>query len=269
MIEPRFVTVDGLRLAYREMGEGPAVLLLHGWPMSSHVYRNILPELAKTHRAIALDLPGFGASDKPDVRYGFRFFAQAIGGFLEALGVEETALVLHDLGGPVGLFWGLHNREKVSRIALLNTLVYPQVSWTVAAFMGALRTPGLQALATSATGLRWTLKVGMQTVPSDDLIDAVLQPFEEGDTHVLVRPVEHLRPEGFEKIATELPKFEGPVALIYGERDHVLPGIEKTMTEVKAQLPQAEVVALPECGHFLQEDCPAEVAGHLARFLNG
>ena len=97
-----YTTVHNLRLHYLEAGEGPPVLLLHGFPTSSHLYRNILPELGKTHRAIALDLPGYGLSDKPlDVAYDYDFYADVISSFLAALGIEETNLVVHDLGGPI------------------------------------------------------------------------------------------------------------------------------------------------------------------------
>ena len=79
MIESRFVTVDSLCLHYLECGSGPPVLLLHGWPTSSFLWRNILPAIGATHRAIALDLPGFGQSDKPlDASYSFRFFERIL-----------------------------------------------------------------------------------------------------------------------------------------------------------------------------------------------
>ena len=88
MTEPssHYTQVNDLRLHYLEAGEGEPILLLHGFPTSSHLYRNILPQLAKTHRAIALDLPGYGLSDKPlDVRYDF--YADVLNSFLDALGI--------------------------------------------------------------------------------------------------------------------------------------------------------------------------------------
>ena len=96
MTEPssHYTEVKSLRLHYLEAGEGDPILLLHGFPTSSHLYRNILPELAKTHRAIAIDLPGYGLSDKPlDVAYDFRFFTGILSGFLDALDIRATHLV--------------------------------------------------------------------------------------------------------------------------------------------------------------------------------
>ena len=100
-----YTEANSLNLHYLEAGEGDPILLHHGFPTSSHLYRNILPELGKTHRAIAIDLPGYGLSDKPlDAAYDYDFFADVLNSFLDALGIEETNLAAHDLGGPVGLY---------------------------------------------------------------------------------------------------------------------------------------------------------------------
>jgi pimeloyl-ACP methyl ester carboxylesterase len=100
-----YTEVRGLRLHCLEAGEGDPILLLHGFPTSSHLYRNIIPTLAKTHRVIALDLPGYGLSDKPlDAPYDFDFYTNTLNDLLDALGIERTNLVVHDLGGPVGMY---------------------------------------------------------------------------------------------------------------------------------------------------------------------
>ena len=148
MTEPssHYTQVNDLRLHYLEAGfpnpNVPPILLLHGFPTSSHLYRNILPELAKTHRAVALDLPGYGLSDKPlDVTYDYNFFADILDGFLDALDIGDTHLCVHDLGGPVGLYSGLRRPERAYKLVLLNILVYPETSWAVKLFLPALRTP--------------------------------------------------------------------------------------------------------------------------------
>ena len=87
---------------------------------------------------VALDLPGFGASDKPlDVQYDFDLFERTLDGFLAALGIDEVGLAVHDLGGPVGVHWAVHRPERVTKLALLNTLVYPEFSEAVMAFIKA------------------------------------------------------------------------------------------------------------------------------------
>ena len=97
MPNPYHTTVNSLCLHYVESGT-TQILLCHGCPTSSHLYRNILSQLAKTHRAIALDLPGYGLSDEPlDVTYDF--YADLLDGFLDALDICDTHLCVHDLGG--------------------------------------------------------------------------------------------------------------------------------------------------------------------------
>jgi pimeloyl-ACP methyl ester carboxylesterase len=78
-----------------------------------------------------------------------------------------------------------------------------------------------------------------------------------------------LEPDGFVEIARLLPSLRMPVRVVYGERDRILPDVGETMARVKADLPQAEITALPECGHFLQEEAPAEIGRLLARFFAG
>ena len=107
--------VGDLTLAYRELGSGPPVLLLHGWPTSSFLWRDVMPAIARANRVLALDLPGFGGSDKPAAAsYDFAFFEDAIDGFLDSLGIGEVAIAGHDLGGPVTAHWALGRAERVT-----------------------------------------------------------------------------------------------------------------------------------------------------------
>jgi haloalkane dehalogenase len=214
-----YTQAKSLRLHYLESGTPdprvPPILLLHGFPTSSHLYRNILPELGKTHRAIALDLPGYGLSDKPlDAAYDYDFYADTLDAFLDALGIGNTHLCVHDLGGPVGLYWMLRHPRRGPKLILLNTLVYPETSWAVKLFLLAMKTPGLA------------------------------------------------------KIARELPRYQGTLRLMYGENDLALPDVAKTMRRLQQDHPEARLTALPNCGHFLQEDEPKRVGQLIAEFLN-
>ncbi|MGH2822024.1 MAG: alpha/beta fold hydrolase, partial [Thermoleophilaceae bacterium] len=144
------VQAGDLSLTYRELGSGPPVLLLHGWPTSSYLWRDVMPPIAAANRVLALDLPGFGGSSKPGgARYGFELFERAIDGFLAELGFHEVALAGHDLGGPIAVHWALRRPERVTSLALLNTLVYPQFSDAVLEFLKAASTPGPREQLTS------------------------------------------------------------------------------------------------------------------------
>jgi haloalkane dehalogenase len=266
-----YVTANDLNLHYLEAGEGDAVLLLHGFPTSSHLYRNIIPTLAKTHRVIALDLPGYGLSDKPlDARYNFRFFTDTLSAFLDALGIGATNLVVHDLGGPVGMYWAVRNPDRVKSIVLLNTLVYPETSWAVKLFLLALRVPGVRDFLVSPKGIVGAMKFGV--VHKERLNREVLTPYtapfeSEPARKALIKAGSGLSIKGLAQIKKKLPEVQVPLRLIYGENDRVLPDVAKTMKRIQRTHPQAELTALPNCGHFLQEDDPDQVAKLIAAFL--
>ncbi|MGB1581511.1 MAG: alpha/beta fold hydrolase [Nevskiales bacterium] len=270
-IKSQFIQLDKLKLHYLEAGKGDPVLLLHGWPTSSYLWRNIIPEMAKTNRVIALDLPGFGQSDKPlGASYSFPFFSGVIDDFLAALRIKKLGLAVHDLGGPVGLYWACKNRERVTRLALLNTLIYPEMSWAVVLFVAVCRLPVAGGLISSPRGIRFSMRYGVDNKGNLDgePLAAYQAPFaDKASRKALLKAAYGLHPKGFKKIATALPYFDCPVRVVYGENDRILPDVEKTMTRVKRDLPQAEVTSLPGCGHFLQEDKPEEVARLLADFF--
>ena len=271
-----YTTVNSLRLHYLEAGEGdpntPPILLLHGFPTSSHLYRNVIPTLAKTHRAIALDLPGYGLSDKPlDARYNFRFFTDTLNAFLDARDIPTTNLVVHDLGGPVGMYWAVNNPHRVNNIVLLNTLVYPETSWAVKLFLLALRTPVLRDFLVSPKGIAGAMKFGV--VHKERLNREVLTPYTApfetpAAQKALIKAGSGLSLKGLAQIKKKLPTLEAPLRLIYGENDRILPDVAKTMQRIQRTHPQAELTPLPNCGHFLQEDEPERVAELIAEFFN-
>ncbi len=265
------VKVGDMTLAYRELGSGPPVLLLHGWPTSSFLWRNVMPSIARENRVVALDLPGFGGSDKPPgTHYGFDLFEQAIDGFLDALGIESLGIAGHDLGGPVTLHWALARQQRVERLALLNTLVYPEFSPAVIEFVVAASTPGAREQLTSPAGLEEAMRLGLADGSNltDEVIAGVCEPFaDDGSRRSLADAGIGLAPDGFAEIARMLPSFKAPVRLIYGEQDRILPDIAETVARVRKDLPQAVVTALPGCGHFLQEEAPEQVGDLLADFF--
>lgn len=131
MITYQRIKVDGLEVFYREAGAktAPAVLLLHGFPTSSHMFRNLIPTLAGKYRVIAPDLPGFGFSEAPDrtrFRFTFENLARIIGKFTEAIGLEQFAIYVFDYGAPVGLRLALAHPERVTAIISQNGNAYEE-----------------------------------------------------------------------------------------------------------------------------------------------
>ena len=123
------VDVDGFGVAYREAGpaDGPIVLLLHGFPTSSHMFRDLIPKLADRYRVIAPDLPGFGQSDMPPrerFAYTFENLARVMTRFSEVLGLARFAIYVFDYGSPTGLRMALEHPERITGIVTQNGNAY-------------------------------------------------------------------------------------------------------------------------------------------------
>ncbi|MDJ0945984.1 MAG: haloalkane dehalogenase [Kiloniellales bacterium] len=123
--ESRFVEVLGSRIYYIEAGQGAPILLLHGNPTSSYLWRNVIPFLEPHGRVIAPDLIGFGRSDKPDIGYTFVEHRAYVAGFIAALGLEGLTLVLHDWGSALGFDYAMRSNGRVRAIAFMEALVPP------------------------------------------------------------------------------------------------------------------------------------------------
>jgi haloalkane dehalogenase len=262
---------DGMTLAYRELGVGPPVLLLHGWPTSSFLWRDVMPAIARTNCVVALDLPGFGDSDKPVTRYSFDFYERALDGFLDRLEMDPVGLAGHDIGGPIAVHWALRNRDRVTGIALLNTLLYPEFAPGIVEFVTQLSNPATRDELTSPDALADFIKLGLhdQTRLTDEVREQVQRPFRTAGARLALAGAGiGLGRRGFIEIARELPSLDLPARIVYGERDQVLPDIADTVARLANDLPKAEVTAL-DCGHFLQEEAPERVGELLAAFFAG
>src|SRR3954447_8726094 len=127
----RTKTVDGIKIFYREAGPkgAPAVLLLHGFPTSSHMFRNLIPALADRYHVIAPDYPGFGESASPDHKtfaYTFGHFADLMDGLVGQLGADRYAMYAFDYGAPVGYRLALKHPERVSALIVQNGNAYEE-----------------------------------------------------------------------------------------------------------------------------------------------
>ncbi len=267
------IQVDNTTIHYRIAGQGETILFLHGWPTSSYLWRNMMPALAEKYQVIALDLPGFGQSDKrPEDSYSFRYYSRIISGFLDQLDIQRTTLGVHDLGGPLGLFWMSQHMERVDRLILFNTLVYPEFSLAVKLFGLATVLPVVRDLITSPAGIKWAMRFGVHQKHklTEEIIRNYQAPFKEREARkALLKSVQRLSLKGFAAIAEVMSSFQGPVQILYGEKDRILPKVSDTMARVKADLPQATVQSFPNSGHFLQEEVAEELSVAVLAFMEG
>jgi pimeloyl-ACP methyl ester carboxylesterase len=280
MIKYQHATVDGHKIFYREAGSktAPAILLLHGFPTSSHMFRNLIPALADRYHVVAPDLPGFGFSDAPDrkhFRYTFEQLAKVIGSFTEIIGLDRFAIYVFDYGAPVGLRLALAHPERITAIISQNGNAYEeglsdgwnpiQKYWKepTAENRAALR----EFLKPEAT--QWQYSHGVQDT-------ALLAPEAyQLDSALLVRPGnDEIQLDLFLDYASNVvlyPKFQEyfrtkrpPLLAVWGKNDPFFlpPGAEA----FKRDNPEAEVRFF-DTGHFALETHAQEIGSAINDFL--
>lgn len=121
----KFIGVHGSKIHYIEEGAGDPILFLHGNPTSSYLWRNIIPHLTSLGRCIALDLIGFGKSDKPDIEYRFFDHVKYVEGFIEKMGLRKLTLVVHDWGSALGFYYAMRHESNVKGIAFMEAILMP------------------------------------------------------------------------------------------------------------------------------------------------
>jgi len=123
--EKKYIEIDGNKIAYVDEGKGENVLFLHGNPTSSYIWRNIIPYVTDSYRAIAMDLIGMGDSDKPDITYDFEAHAYYVDEFIKKLELKNIILVIHDWGTALGMRYARLNEENVKAMAFMEAVIPP------------------------------------------------------------------------------------------------------------------------------------------------
>jgi haloalkane dehalogenase len=254
-----------------EQGDGDPVVLVHGVPVSSFLYRKVVPELASRGlRGVAFDLPGLGLAQRPQgFDYSWSGLARWTGAAIDALGIERCHLVVHDIGGPIGFEWAIGNPERVLSLTALNTFVNAATfhrPWTMHPFLirgvGEIWLRGTpDFLAAALFYLQGVENRG--AVPRAEVL-AHFELLRRGDNGRAFLKVMR----GFELTeAKERFFFEGlserpyPAQVVWGRDDPALG--EQRRREVKRALRVEDEILLP-AKHFLQEDQAPAVAAAIA-----
>jgi pimeloyl-ACP methyl ester carboxylesterase len=253
-------------LTYREAGpvDGPVALLVHGFPQSSYMWREITPVLAAAGwRALAPDLAGFGDSpvDPPGT---WERQIDALEAFRHERGVERCVPVMHDWGALIGLRWACEHPDAVRALAISSSGFFPDGKWHGMA--KALRTPevGEQALAgLDHDGFAAVLRASNAAF-SDEAIDEYWKGLAD-DEHRR-NALDLYRSGDFEKLARyRLAELDVPVLLLWGESDEFAPLAGAHRFE--RELTDTELVVLEGAGHFVWDEQPERCAGALRAFL--
>lgn len=254
----------------REEGDGEAVVLMHGVPVSSFLYRKVLPLLAERGlRGVAFDLPGLGLAAKPrSFDYSWSGLGRWTGAAIDALEIDRCHLVVHDVGGPVGLEWALRNRDRVASLTVLDTVLDVEGfrrPWSMALAVPPLIGP-LWVASTRPPVARWLFYaqgIGDRSATPAAEVDAHLELLHRDGGGRSFRAIMR----GFERTAEKqrlyldgLREAEWPATIVWGRHDPAL-GAERRHPIERALGIEAELV---DAKHFLQEDRAPEVAGAIA-----
>ncbi|MGO9490248.1 MAG: alpha/beta fold hydrolase [Solirubrobacteraceae bacterium] len=269
----RTVQTPGARLSTVEAGTGPAVLALHGLGGTKGSFLPTVAALASDFRVIAVDLPGFGDSDKPiGAAYDARFFAGAGIELLDALTLERVHVIGNSLGGRIALEMGLRHPERVRRLALLA----PSLAWRrERPGRGLLRLTrpelGLVQLAPRPVveaivhRLIPSAKDGWTAAGVDEFLRAYLTPAGRAAFYAAARQIYLEEPHGEEGFWTRLPTLQADALFVWGRRDRLVP--LAFARHVADALPRARHVEL-DCGHVPQIERAKETNDALIAFLS-
>lgn len=255
-----------------EHGHGRPLLLLHGLGASTYTWRNLIPSLAQRHRVIAIDLKGFGSSQKPfDQDYSLRDHAALVAAFIRKRRLRDVTLIGHSFGGAIALLVTLEfNRREPGRIRDLVLMSAPAYNQPSTEFIDFLRTPVLpyaaMALVPPELAIWLSLDDEQATHMSSDDIRAYARPFHDpGAQHALITTARQIVPADVDRITARYPSIKQPTLIVWCDGDPIVP--LATGRHLASVLPNARLQVLKGCGHAPQHDRPRAVWHLLRRFL--
>jgi pimeloyl-ACP methyl ester carboxylesterase len=273
----RTVEVDGQTLAYHDVGDGPPVVLLHGSGPGVTGWANFganLPALSSRLRCLVLDQPGFGASSRPEryERNYLRISADALGGLLDALGLETVALIGNSMGGDVAVRFALDNPKRVSRL-LLNgpggtgaTILGPSPSEGIARLMEFNADPTRERMAA------WVRTMLFDTrLATDELIDARFAAAQEPGA---VKNLQDVYATFYDRsmaepvpLWAEVQRLRQPVLMAWGRDDRVAP-VEQALFPAR-RMSRCDLRIYSRCGHWVQVERKGDFERAALEFLAG
>ena len=277
----RYVDVDGVRVFYREAGpaDAPHVLLLHGFPASSHMFRNLIPALADRYHVVAPDYPGFGHSDMPSpdaFAYTFDHLADVVDAFTARVGLDRYALYVQDYGAPIGFRLAVRHPERVRALVIQNGNAYDEglgEFWDpIKAYWkdpgGANREAVAKGLAPEAT--KWQYLQGMRhperVSPDAWLIDQALLD-RPGNREIQLQLFYSYRsnPPLYPAWQAYFRAYQPPALIVWGRNDPIFPA--EGARPYTRDLKDVELHLL-DTGHFALEEEGDTIARLMVAFLD-
>jgi pimeloyl-ACP methyl ester carboxylesterase len=262
--ESRFIQVDGHTIHFKQQGQGDPIILVHGFAGSTYTWRHLIPLLESGHTVYALDLLGFGLSDKPaDAAYDLASQADLVLGFMDALHLSTATLVGHSMGGVVAGYAAVKAPSKVRDLLLVAPGFY---------FQGApgflkYNLPPLGRLLARAFYTRYGRAQALNIVfynkamVTDELVDRYLAPGKTpGAIEAMACMLRTVAPRTYEGISI---KIKCPTLIVWGREDAAVPVSDGA--RLRQEISGSQLIIFDQCGHMVQEEKPAE----LASIING
>lgn len=277
----RTVDINGVTIFYREAGptDAPIVLLLHGFPTSSHMYRNLIPRLAEQYHVVAPDYPGYGASEMPsreNFEYSFDNMAIVVDQFLNRLGLKSYAIYLQDYGAPIGLRLASTHPERVTALIVQNGNAYDEgidnPFWApIKSYWAAPNSENREALrgllSRDATIWQYThgVREASRISPDNWNIDQPLLDRAGNQEIQLDMFLSYgTNPPLYPKWQTYFREHQPPTLIVWGKNDQIFPA--DGALPYKRDLKQVELHLL-DTGHFALEEDGALIANRMLAFL--
>jgi haloalkane dehalogenase len=272
--EPHYADVDGMRLHYVDEGDGSPVVCFHGEPTWAYLYRKVAgPLLDAGHRVIAVDMPGFGRSDKPtDQRwYSYDRHVEYFAHVLADLDLHDATVVVQDWGGPIGLRWAVENPDRVARLAILNTGLFTGrvskgfMQWRAFAERNPDLPIGFIIDGATATEIDPRVKAAYEAPFPTPESKAGAAAFP------LLVPISDDQAGAAEMRAVmdELSRWETPALVMFSDSDPVFPYPRAGQVFCDLLPGAGEQVRVEGAAHFLQEDRGEQIGERIAAFAAG
>ncbi len=261
-----FAKVNDTRVHYIDVGQGPPVVLVHGFAASLDTWKPIIPVLAKHHRVIALDLKGFGWSGRPSGDYSPEAEADLVWSLLDQRGVGRAAIVAHSWGSSVALAMALEHPDRVERIALYDAWVYEE---QLPSFFVWARAGGIgEVMFDLFYKERPADKIALAFYNKDYVTEALVEHTRAmqdrpGTTAAALAAV---RGQRYLKVQKRYKTIDKPVLLLWGRDDKV--ATLDIGERLAHELPDAKLIVYPHCGHFPMVEARAASTRDLVAFLD-
>ncbi len=253
-MEKYIVLKDGVRVKYDESGQGPAMILMHGWGCKGSTVQSIANIAAEQHRVYNLDLPGFGDSSEPPTVWGVEDYVAMLEDFVAKVGIEDPIILGHSFGGRVGILYS--SRHKVDKLVLVDAAgVKPRRSLRY-----------YLKVYTFKAGKMLT-RIALGRKKAAERIERMRQKKGSADyaaASPMMRSI--LTKVVNEDLKAVMPSIQAPTLLIWGENDTATPLRDAKIME--RLIPDAGLVSFPGCGHYSFLDNPYQFAAVLRCFIN-